>query len=304
MTITNVSSYGSLQTLLQHIGRTQGSLADSQIQTSSGKKSQTFEGISSSVERFTSLNSQIDRLGNYKEINTVVVGQLQTTNNSLKQVIDLTTNVKRLIATQVSGTSNDPSFGQQLKAQLESIASVLNVSYSGSYLFGGTNTSTQPVKTPIPASTTTGIADDSYYNGSNDNATARISDSQAITPNIRANEKAFQNIIAGINQALEFANKAGSVRADALKASQNLIDEGIKGTIALQATVNANILIVNDASTQSQTLVTYYKGIISEINDADVVELSTKVSQDTAVLQASYSTFARISKLSLVTYLS
>jgi flagellin-like hook-associated protein FlgL len=45
------------------------------------------------------------------------------------------------------------------------------------------------------------------------------------------------------------------------------------------------------------------QGLISNIDSADVVSLSTQVAQDQSVLEATYATFARISSLSLVHYL-
>ena len=303
MTITNVSTYGSTQTILHYISNVQGDLNDLQIQTSSGKRSQTFDGISSSVEQFTSLNAEIDRLGNYQQINDVVAGKLNTTNTSLTQITQLATNVKSLIASQLSGTSSGAAFQQQLSAQLNTLTSILNTNYSGNYIFGGTNTNTPPVKTPLPANVTLGVPDAGYYQGSNQDISARLTDSQIITPNVRANHPAFQQLFAGLQQAISASQATGQARTAALQNAENLVDTGLQGTIAIQATVNANILIVKDASSQSQTLQTYYKGIISNINDSDVVTLSTKVSQDTAVLQATYSTYARISQLTLTNYL-
>lgn len=308
MTVTNVSTYGSLQTLLQNMGQVQSNLNDAQVQTSSGKKSQTFDGISSSVEQFTALNAQVNRLTDYQQSNGVIVGQLQTTNTALGQVTQLATSVKSLIASQLSGTTSSAAFSQQLQSELGTLTSILNTNYSGSYIFGGTNTSTPPVKTPVPANVQTGVPDAGYYQGSNQDSTVRISDSQTITPNISASNSAFQQLFAGIQQAISAASSStasgsSSTRTAALTNAENLVDGGLQGSIALQATVNSNILTVQNATTQSQTMQTYYTGIVSNIDDSDVVALSTQVSEDTATLQASYSTFARISSLSLVNYL-
>ena len=303
MTITNISTYGSLQTTLQYIGNVQGDLNSLQLQVYSSRRNQAFDTMSSSVEQFTSLNAQIDRFGNYQQINSIISGQLQTTNTSLTQVTQLATSVKSLIASQVSGTSSDASFKQQLQAQMNTLTSLLNTSYSGNFLFGGTNTNTPPVKTPLPANVQLGVPDSGYYQGSSRDVTARISDSQSITPNVRADALAFQQLFAGLQQALDATSKSGTPRSDALKSAEDLVDKGLDGAIALQATVNANILIVKDATSQIQTLQSYYKGIISDINDSDVVALSARISQDSTVLQASYSVFSRISQLNLGNYL-
>jgi len=300
MSVSTISTYGSIQNQLAYMNQTQTDLNNAETQVSSGQKSQTFEGISSSVEQFSSLNSQITRLANYSQQNTITIGQLQTTNNALTQVLNIANDVKSLITTQISGTSSSAAFNQQLSADMSTLAATLNTNYSGKYIFGGTNTSTPPVTTPVPASIQTGTPDAGYYVGSNQDITARISDNQTITPNIKANDPSFQNLIAGINQAL---SATGTTRASSLQSAENLVDNGINGLISLQANVNANVLTTQNANTQSSTLTTYYKGVTSNINDADIVSLSTQVSQDTVVLQTSYSVFAKIASLSLVNFL-
>ena len=302
MTISTVSTYGSLQTLLQNMNTSQNTINNDQIQISSGQQSQTFDGLQGSIEQFTSMNAQITRLTAFQQSNTNTIGQMQTTNTVVGQIVTLATNVKNLIASQMNGTSSNASFQQQLQSESSSLASLLNSTYGQSFIFAGTNTSTPPVITPVPDPAQEGVPDTKYYQGSHQDQTTRISDSQIISPNIRADNPAFQQLFAGISQALK-ATSGTTTDSTALKNSENLVDSGLNGAIAIQATVNANIVIVQQVNTQSQTLQTYFKGLVSNMSSSDVVALSAKVAQDTNTLQASYSTFARISQLSLVNYL-
>jgi flagellar hook-associated protein 3 FlgL len=298
MPVNNVSTFGSLQSLLQNMGLAQTSLNNDQIAISSGHVSQTFDGLSGSVEQLASLNAQITRLTNFQQDNSVVVSQLQTTNTALGQIQQLATNLKGLIAGQLSGTTGSASFAQQLKSALATITGQLSSTFQGKYLFSGTATNTPPIKSPLPAAVTIGTPDNAYYQGSGQDSTTRISDSQSIDNSIRADNLAFQQIFAGIAQA----SQPGAGSTD-LKKAEDLISSGIDGVIALQATVNSNILNVQQTNTQSQTLQTYFTGLSTNLTQADVVSLSTKVVQDQTVLQASFETYARISSLSLANFL-
>jgi len=302
MTISTVSSYGSLQSLLQNMSTVQNTLNTDQEQISSGKQSQTFDGLQGNVEQFTSMNAQITRLTGYQQSNTDIISQMQTTNTTVGQIVTLATNVKNLIASQISGTSGNASFQQQLQSDSSSLAALLNTTYGQNFIFSGTNTSTPPVKTPVPAPAVEGVPDTSYYQGSNQDQTARVSDSQIISPNIRADNPAFQQLFAGISQALS-ATSGSTNNTTALQSAENLVSNGLNGSIAIQATVNANILTVQNVNTQSQTMQTYFTGLVTNMSSSDVVSLSAKVAQDTNTLQATFSTFARISQLSLVNYL-
>jgi hypothetical protein len=108
----------------------------------------------------------------------------------------------------------------------------------------------------------------------------------------------MQQIIAGIQQALQ----PGAGTSD-LQNAENLVNSGIQGVIALQASVNGNIVNVQQVDTQNQTLQTYFSGLSSNLTSSDTVSLSTQVTQDQTVLEATFEAFSRISSLSLANFL-
>lgn len=298
MAVNSISTYGNLQGFLQNINTTQTSLNNSQIQISSGYVSQTFDGLKGSIEQFTSLNAQVSRLQNYNQGNSVITSRLQTTGTAVDQSIQITNTLKGLLVSQMSGTSNSASFTQQLISSREALVGQLNTTYQGIYVFGGSNTATPPVKTPLPNQIETGVPDAGYYQGSTQNTSFRIADGQLLENTIRADNPAFQKLFAAFDQAL---SNPGNV--EALKHAQDMLDEGLEGLIGLQASANATRVRVQQVDTQNETVRVYYKGLAESMSKSDVVELSTKVAQDQSILQASFSVFARISSLNLANYL-
>lgn len=298
MTISSISTYGSLQKFLQNINTTQYSLNNSQVQISSGYVSQTFEGLEGNVEQFTSLNAQVSRLQNFQQGNSVITSRLQTTGTAIDQSITITNSLKSLLVTQMSGTSNSAAFLQQVRSNRDALVSQLNTTYQGNYIFGGTNTNTPPVKTPVPVSVELGTPDDGYYQGAKENTSFRISDGQMIENTVRADNSAFQKILAAMNMALE-----GNGTSETLKKAQDMLDSGLQDLIGLQATSNAQRVRVTQVDTQNETVRVYYKGLADSMSKPDIVALSTKVAQDQSTLQASFAVFSRISALTLSNYL-
>ncbi len=298
MTVNSISTYGSLQKFLQNINVTQNSLNNSQVQISSGYVSQTFEGLEGSVEQYTSLNAQVSRLQNFQQGNSVLTSRLQTTSTAIDQSISITNSLKSLLVSQMSGTSNSAAFEQQLNANRDALVSQLNTTYQGSYVFGGTNTNTQPVKTPVPPSVVPGTPDDGYYQGAKENISFRISDGQMVENTIRADNPAFQKILAAINLALQDTSDSES-----LKKAQDMLDSGLQDLIGLQATANAQRVRVTQVDSQNETVRVYYQSLAESMAKTDVVALSTKVAQDQVTLQASFAVFSRISSLTLSNYL-
>lgn len=298
MAINSVSTYGSLQTLLQNVNTVQNSLNNSQVQISSGYVSPTFEGLGDSVEQYVSLNAQVTRLNNYQQGNGITVSRLQAVNTALGQVIQLGNSVKSLVAAQPSNTSGGNSFALQLGSSRDTLTGQLNLTFQGKYVFGGTATNRAPIREEIPLPVEYGKADTSYYQGGTENTTTRIADDQLMENTIRADNPAFQNLYGGIALAM----KEGATTEDLLKA-QDMINTGIQGVISLQATANATIVRVQQVDKQSESVKTYYSSLAQTMAKSDVVALSTKVVQDQSILQASFSTFARISALTLANYL-
>lgn len=298
MTIANVSTYANLQGVLQNVSQVENTLNNEQIQISSGYVSQTFAGLGGNVDQFVALNAQVSRLQNYQQNNTSLLSELNTTNTTLTQIQQIATSLQSLISSQISGTASAAAFNQQLLSNQTALAGELNTTFAGNYLFGGTNTNTPPVKVPLPAPLQVGTPDSAYYQGSAEDVTARIADDQVITNSVRADNTAFQQIFAGIAQALQ----AGGSTAQ-LQNAETLVSRGLQGVIAASATVNANIVNVQDVNTENQSFQTYYQGLTDSISKADVVSLSSQVAQNQSVLEASFETFSRISSLNLSNYL-
>ena len=147
---------------------------------------------------------------------------------------------------------------------------------------------------------TIGTPDDSYYQGSTQTTTVRVADDQEVTNSITAADPAFQDIIAGIKQAIA---AAGSNNTAGLQNAETLVGNGFNGVTALGSTVNANVVNITNLNKQSALLQASLQSVTQGLTQSDVVSLTTKAAQDQTVLEASYETYARISSLTLASYL-
>ena len=72
---------------------------------------------------------------------------------------------------------------------------------------------------------------------------------------------------------------------------------------AIRATVNSNQVNLQDINQQHSDLQLYWKGVTESISHTDLLDASTKISSDQALLTASFQAFARITSLHLSDYL-
>jgi len=312
MPINSVSTYGSLQSFINNMNTTQSQLNTVETQIDSGEISQTFDGLNGNVEQFISLNAQQARLQNYQQNNTSLLGQLDSTQTVMGSIVNLAQKIQSNIATQISQPpSTLDSFISTMQGELSTLAGLLNTSYAGSYIFGGTRTDVQPVKTPVPNPATPGQPDTTYYQGSLNTTSVQISDTQQISNSITAADPSFQNLIAGLTLAIKAATDAsnstsGTSISATLGNAENLVSSGVNGATALQSIVGNNIVTVNNTNSEQSATQTYLQGITNNMSQSNVVQLSTSAANDQATLEAGMSLYAKISSLlqTLAQYLS
>jgi flagellar hook-associated protein 3 FlgL len=218
-------------------------------------------------------------------------------------MIEVVDDMEDLMTLRRNGAiGEDAAFQQQMKSYIESLASNLNTNFEGRYLFAGTATNRQPVITEpkVPEPHETGVPDTSYYQGSTESVTMRLEDNIEIEGLLRADDETFQNLFAAAYQSLEGDGlKDDSVIAAAL----DLLQLGKDQLIALGAEVDADIVAMDGVIERQENLRLYYEGVVGEIADTDILEVSTRVAMDQTILQATFQAFATVSSLRLADFL-
>jgi flagellar hook-associated protein 3 FlgL len=181
------------------------------------------------------------------------------------------------------------------------ISTLLNTDVAGRYIFSGTRTDVPPIiDKPLPAPLTLGVPDTTYYQGSNQDITTRISENSDMTYNVRADASGFQKIYAGVAHALD-----GHARNNdtVLQESFNLLRQGIDEVIATQTEVNANRITLEETNTHHLSLKLYFQSVTEDIANTDILAATTQSATDRAVLQASFQIFAKLNNLRLSDFL-
>ena len=141
-----VSTVGQNQLLLVDMLRTQASLAETQKQVSSGKKSSTFKGIATETATLLGSKSMLARTQQYLQSNQALQRILEVQNMGLQSLVDVANDLRELVL----GAMNSNS-GLALRTTLDDLygttVSLLNTRDGNRYIFAGTRTDTAPVVT-------------------------------------------------------------------------------------------------------------------------------------------------------------
>lgn len=302
MTVGRISTLALQETTLKYASLSQSTLADLQTQLSSGSKSQNFAGIAGQTEQFLDLEGKIQKSQLYRDNNKVLSSRLNSTDNALGQIITTSTDIKNLILLRRNQTVGvSLQFPQQLEGYYNTLANQLNTNSEGRYLFSGSKTDTRPLDgAKFPTLKADGSLDQTYYQGSKQNIVTKVDDGVDLTLNVRADAPGFQKIMQGLALAKQ-ADESGS-DADLARAYE-LVSQGVTAVTDIQALVNANKVSLNQLDERQSSLKLYWQGLKEDIGNTDFISVSTQVSVNQGILQASFSAFAKINALKLSDFL-
>jgi len=186
-----------------------------------------------------------------------VLSTVQTADSALSSVVSSLTQAISVGTEGANGTnsaSNEQSLAAQVQGILSSVLSQANMAYQGSYLFGGTATTTTPYA--ADASSPSGYA----YNGNDDVNSVQIGDTLRVQVNIPGSQ-IFSNAnasVLGSLSSLVSALKSGNTTAigtatTAVSAALNYVSQQrVIFNLSSQATALVGVNLATAATNLSQ----------------------------------------------------
>jgi flagellar hook-associated protein 3 FlgL len=298
-----VATFGISDQMIASALRTQSTMANQQIQEASGLVSSDFGGLGSTTQQVLNLQVSATRSQSYIDAATLTNSKIQVMYSAVNSIADLATQFRAQLTSATSASSTDAaSVTESARNLLEQTASVLNTQYSGSYLFGGSETKTAPVdvsSTSYAEATSPSSADTSYYQGDSQLASVRVSDSQTVSYGVSADNAAFEKIMRAMNLVASNSPLSSDTLNEALDLAVEAIDE--LGLVQTRIS-NASASIENASAYQTEYL-SYVQTLGSDLTSVDVAAVTAKLATYQAQLTASYSAIAKVQSLNLASYL-
>jgi flagellar hook-associated protein 3 FlgL len=298
-----VATFGISDQMIAAALRTQSIMANQQIQEASGQVSSDFAGYGSSTQQILNLQVSVSRSQSYIDSATQADNKIQVMYSTVNSVADLLTQFRTLLTAASNSASTDPtSVSQSAQDMLEQMASLLNTQYSGSYLFGGARTTSAPVdigSATYAAATSPSTADTSYYQGDDEAASVRVSDSQTVSYGVTADNTAFEQALRAMNLV---ANNS-PLSTDTLNESLDLATSAVDAVGVVQSKISNASSSVERASAAQSDYQSFAQTLGSDLTSVDVAAVTAQLSTYQAQLTASYAAIAKVQSLDLASYL-
>ena len=296
-----VANFAQHSLMLNNILDSQKRVFDAQIQASTGKVSQTYSGIAQQTTRLLDLEGSLHQTQQYVKNNFTTISRLERMDSAVSGMFDEASRVRALLVQKLSDSTGDAgALSTEAGHILDSVAGLLNTNEDGRFLFAGSITNVPPVVVPVPDPPTFGTPSANYYRGDSVELSARAADGLVIDYGMAGDRLGFQRLIGGLKGTIQ-----GDITnsTSLLNDSLNLIDQAIDDLADFRNEIGSRLSAVTDANVRHQDFELYLENQISDIENADVTQVMTRLASEQVVLEASFMTVARLTSLTLAQFL-
>ncbi|RDD63651.1 flagellin [Ferruginivarius sediminum] len=308
--MTRIGTFAASQLVLQRNMDAQARAQDLNIQLASGKKSQTYDGVSTDVRRLESLEKDHAANSAFSRAIDRTALRLQEMESAVSDMQDIASRFRTVLLQADSGNNLDSSNVQeQAKQFLDQTVSLMNTKLEGRFLFGGSATNRQPVdlgdggggRLPFNDGTTGDIESGAYFKGNSDVLSVRADEGVTIDYGITADPRedtGFHDLIKALSRVADPRQSLGEEVENAIRDLSGAVLAFESGSTAITdpaatlvpAVATAGTLQLVDSGGATSTInydpaVDSLEDVAARINDTNAADARVSFRNGAAHLQ-------------------
>jgi len=301
--VMRVATFAVSEQMIAASLRSQGVMVQQQLQEAAGVTSTTFGGLGATSQQVVNLQISVQRSQAYIAAADATDNKVQVMYSTINSITNLLTQFRSTLTAASNSAAVAPdSVTASAQQALQSMQSLLNTQYAGSYIFSGARTATAPVNIsnpPYAPASSPSSPDTSYYQGDDQIASVRVSDTQTVSYGINADNPAFEQAMRAFN--LVASNSPLS--SDTLTEALDLTVSALNDITTVQTNLGSASAALQAASASQSDYQSFAQSLEGNLTGVDVASVTAKLSTYQTQLQASYAAIAKIQSLSLASYL-
>ena len=294
------------------MSKLQNELATSQAQISSQKQVLNPSDAPSQTATILRINSLIDRQTSYGKTIDSLQGRLDNENTTLSSASDVIIRIKELAIQASNGTQGVATrqiIATEMTGLRDQLLSLANsTDTTGNYIFAGSQVRTQPFSANSAGAVT--------YSGDQTRMRVEIGEQRTVPIN-RPGSSVFVRVVrsesdgsssgVGFFQALDDLIAAvktpGASGASGMKRGLTEVDALHQGLVMAQADAGTDMQVLAQQGVVLDDTKLNLKTVLSNVADLDMASALTQMQKQILSLEAAQSSFAKISQLTLFSYL-
>ena len=311
MSIGNVSTLAQSQYMLSHIEQDEAALQNTQSQVATGYVSTTYGGIGDKTAALESAQTQGSLATGYVATAQLAANQVNLQDAQLSQLSSLASQLQQDITTAVAN-GNGGTLMSQAQNIFEQTVQILNSQdANGNYIYSGGNSNTPPVTTTTMAQLMALPSASQAFSNGTQKSTVQVGTNETVQVGVLASDVGTQ-LMQSLQDIANFNAGANGNFGTQLTSTQStfLTGEIANAQTAAQTINNASgsngevYQQLQSAITSQTSMSTLYQGFASDIQNVDMAQASTNLSENQSALQAALEVTSQMGQLSLLNYLS
>lgn len=298
--VARIASFSLTNQLVETNLRVQAEYATTQIQISTGLKSENYHGIAAQANQILNLESA------YSEVEAQIAGSqtaLDRTEfmfSALGNMIDIGQSFFADLNAALTGLSVTPAQIQQsAQSTFDQFVGVLNSKMGDRYIFSGAAINTRPVDTTTyGGATPPSVADTSYYQGNNYIHSVEVSEGFTVAYGVTADDPSIEVIMRALDLVI-----TSPADPNALQEAIQLFELGLDDVATLKASVAQDSNAIDRAINSNEAQLNLIDNMIVELKEVDLADASVRIQQLGTQLEAAYAVSTDLLELSLVNFL-
>lgn len=305
--MTRVSDAASHSLMLASLNRSIEGARDLQVQISTGKVGDQYGDIGRDSQRLISLETERSRADQFVDNNQIVDLRLQKMESVVGQISELASDVKQFFVNAAHHqNAQELDLDGQIQHYLESMGGLLNSDHNGRSLFAGGRTDAAPVDIDnLPADGEFGAqtAADFYYGGDDQVLRHRASDTLSIDYGVTAADSGFEKLIRGLKiaQTADLSDPDGARQR--VDRGLDLVNEAIDELADIRGRIGGSRAVLEKETIRMEDFRLALDENVSNIENVDLAEAISRLSEQEAQMQASLAALARLRQVTLTNFL-
>jgi flagellar hook-associated protein 3 FlgL len=300
---TRITTFSLSNNLISDTLRVQQNYAKTNLQISSGYKSDNYMDVAPDTQIIVDLKSNISRYDIQEQNAQRVRARTESMFAAMGSLNDFANQFILKLTQAMSGSyPNAADTLASAQSIQTNVVAALNTKVAGRYLFAGSMIETQPVNLSDPtynnAQTTPSVVDTNYYQGDAVRLSAQVADNHTITYGVTADSAAFEQILRALNLVI---NNPSDIAT--LQEAHTLTQQAIDGMATIQADLSQKSAAIETQILQSENDKNYLDELLTGLTKTDIAEATMRLTDYQTQLEASFSVISRLKNLSLHDYL-
>lgn len=317
--VSRISTFGQNDIILTHMLRNQQRLFEDQRQVITGRMGDSFADFADQNTAIISTKTLLSWAEAFLQTNQELAARLEVQNTALGNIAELADRFHQEMI-KVVGRNSGLGTTETVKDMFQELVSLMNTSFDGKYIFGGTNNDTPPVNIKtvnelINLANTSDAFDNNTIKG-----TINVEDNRTITFGVLADDVALP-LMEALRRVLQFDNGIVPTGAGAyapadgydtplgdnqrrfLVAEFPYLIAGVDAARIAEANNGVNMGFIDQLVRRQGDDVVFLKGFVGQLEDIDLAEAVTNMQRDEIALQAALQVVSRLSQISLLNFL-